>query len=160
MRYSELYDEGFLSNFNMQQRHVLDKMALGEEDYEIYIQKLVNKLGVAVETDSSDPMSVRKYVMAYELGQTILPPPSEPFYRFVNPDNYESLMEKSRERQLAKFAINLLMPAKLVDLAVESVSKDTPEKLDSLELAKLVAKKMNLPFGLVSSRLQNLGIIL
>lgn len=160
MQYSELYDEDFLSNFNMQQRHVLDKMALGEEDYEIHIQKLVNKLGVAVETDSSDPMSVRKYVMAYELGQTVLPPPSEPFYRFVDPDNYQGLMEKSREQQLAKFVINLLMPAKLVDLTVKSVSKNTPEKLDSIELAKLVAKKMNLPFGLVSCRLRDLGIIL
>lgn len=160
MQYSELYDVDFLSNFDNQQRHVLEKMTLSKEDCEIQIQDLVNKLGVAVETDSSDPMSVRKYVMAYQLGQTILTPPSEPFYRFVDPDNYQGLMEKSRERQLAKFAINLLMPAKLVELAIRNIHENSSEKLDSLELAKLVAKKMNLPFGLVSSRLQNLGIIL
>lgn len=180
MKYIELYDLEFLSNFDANQYSALKSLSLDKGQYEVKIKEIIEKFGITVsytneskisgktdttsqviEINKGDSAPRQKFTMAHELGHRILSVQGgdDTYYRFMDPQNYQSLKRRSEERKANNFAANLLMPKKLVDLAIKDIRKENKEGLDNNKLVNCVKEKMNLSYTFVGYRLHNLGII-
>ncbi len=178
--YTQLYDWNFLNNFDDEQYKVLAQTQLNVEnnDFEVNVSEIIEKFHIKMEEEPMDGTSGKtvkgvikinknenprrkRFSMAHELGHVILQSPSkdETFYRFMDSKNYETLEKKIDEREANEFAADLLMPKKLVEYAINYISKNNDNELDDKELVNEIKDLMNVSYTSMGYRLKNLGFI-
>lgn len=174
MKYIDLYDPDFLNNFTNKQQQGLKKLDLHiPSDFEIDVEKIISACNIGLikedlplgESGSYENNTIRininelpqrqKFTAAHELGHAILNSnQSQTFNRFVDQEKYSEIEERINERIINKFAANLLMPPKLVDLAINK-----NRFFMGKELVDKISSEMNLSKSFVNYRLYNLDYV-
>ncbi|WP_282457818.1 ImmA/IrrE family metallo-endopeptidase [Ligilactobacillus aviarius] len=173
-KYIDLYDPDFLNNFTNEQQQGLEKLDLDiPSDFKINVEKIIQSFDInltkedlpneesgcyennCIHINSKELPQRQKFTAAHELGHAILNSnQNQTFNRFINKENYLKIEDKINERSINEFAANLLMPQKLVDLAVNE-NKSFMGK----ELVNKISGEMCLSKSFVNYRLYNLNYV-
>ena len=184
MKYRDLYSKDFLRQFKDYELAVGD-IELEDDKFSIDVLKIVEVCDIPVEYDIvihsgwsyfdrnserkivvnfSEPEYRQRFTLAHELGHIILEHSGMKF-RTADPSKYADEITRVQERLANKFAAELLMPKKLVILAVRKSAtklgyilddKFTPWQVD--EIIKATAYEMNISFQTLKIRLEQLQV--
>ncbi|MCR8969596.1 ImmA/IrrE family metallo-endopeptidase [Facklamia sp. 7083-14-GEN3] len=182
MKYEELYDSSFLSNFDEVYLNEIKNLTLEieDEDYQIDLIKISDILGINIEykifshsgmydpseniiyLNELEPEFRQRFTLAHELGHAVLG--HNISYRTELPE-YISIIEKMNETNANKFAAELLLPKRLVVLALyhayEILEYNENEEVSENQVNEIVyvtARLLNVSEQSLRFRFNNLSL--
>lgn len=181
MKYKEIYAKDFLNKFSENEKSQISELEVNTpESFEINLNNIISILGLeiketyndysgkieenVIEINANEPITRQRFTIAHEIGHYLLKHEGI-LYRTENKETYDSYTKYLQEFMANQIAAELLMPEKLVYLAVDygmkmlNWEKDMLLSTDNIdELTKLLSKKMNVSFQAMSYRLNNLEV--
>lgn len=177
MKYTELYDLNFLEHFDSKGYDILDDLELDvPNDYQIKVEEIINSFNIKVKksktmednksgcydsrdnviyVNSSEIEQRQKFTLAHEFGHYILKKQNDVISnRLSSMDDYLTFEEKINEREVNSFASELLMPKKLVEMALKKIDDN-----DERSIIHEISRRMNLSRSFVNFRLYNLKYV-
>lgn len=182
MRYDSFLDEKVMSLFeNDNQKRLIGNLEISEDAPIVDIDKIIEILGLELRTTKFDVHSGKfdsdqniiyvntdesqarqRFTKAHELGHFVLKHGESA--RYID-DSFYSVTERKKETEANKYAVNLLMPEKLI---FDLISKYKRNKFDTEEeffesspeeLVSYLANLLQVSFTSLKYRLLNLNVI-
>lgn len=188
-KYEEILDEEVLNKFTDKQRKKISELILGQDyGFFIDIKKICEIINIKIEEDklfdtldinelgkySSETKTIlfspmlhenkKRFIIAKKLYNAVFIDIRESFDNQLN-EKYEDIISKMNESVTNNFAIQLLMPIKLIKLLmIESINKYKYNSncLSSTELNVIisdVSKKLKVSEDALNYRIKNNGLI-
>lgn len=188
MLYNEIFTDEFLNKFGSYKDEI-SKLSLTNNLHEIDVHAIAEKCGVSLKYDCIEsfgstinnemnfkngkkvilinkfkPDYKQRFTIAHELGHIILGH-KEISYKFSDVSKYKNTIDRMNEVAANKFAVELIMPEKLVKLvlidSIQELGFSIHQKFDENDINQLInlsSNKMRVSAQALNYRIKNLGV--